>query len=131
MESRKILCFVTSDMADFEIILAAHLLHAVGGREIISLGYDRSPVISQAGFTYLPDRALGQELDLAEVEGLLLPGGPIRPQQEALTRLIRAIDGEQKLLAKATHSSISPLPSAITWMCLRESTRNGKEYIPR
>jgi len=80
-------------------IFTAHLLHAVGGREIISLGYDRSPVISQAGFTYLPDRALGQEPDLAEVEGLILPGGPIRPQQEALTRLIRAIDGEQKLLA--------------------------------
>ena len=37
--------------------------------------------------------------DLRDVEALILPGGPIRPQRDELTQLICKIDAEKKLLA--------------------------------
>jgi putative intracellular protease/amidase len=96
---KKILCFVSNEMADFEVTLAIHLLHAVGKREILAVGNDPAPVVSQAGFTYLPDLAPGQAIDLEEVEALILPGGPIRPQGDWLTQLILKMNAEKKLLA--------------------------------
>lgn len=95
----KILCFVTADMADFEVTLAVHLLRNIGQREIIPVGYDLSPVVSQAGFTQLPQQTLRQAAALDGVEALILPGGPIRNQGDDLTALIQQMDREEKLLA--------------------------------
>lgn len=94
-----VLCYVSDEMADFEITLAFHLLKAKGNREIIPVGQDLSPVVSQAGFIYLPKQTLKQAMDLAGVEALIIPGGPIRPQRDELTQLIRKIHQEKKLLA--------------------------------
>ena len=95
----KVLIFISDDMADFEVTLALQILKNHGQREIIPVGYDLSPVVSQAGFTHLAQQTLQQAMDLTAVEALIIPGGPIRPQREDLTRLIQTIDGEQKLLA--------------------------------
>jgi putative intracellular protease/amidase len=95
----KVLCFVSDEMADFEITLAFHFLKAKGNREIVTIGYDLTGVVSQAGFKYVPDRTLAQALDLPEVEALILPGGPIREQRDELTALILKLDAEKKLLA--------------------------------
>ena len=94
-----VLCFVSNEMADFEVVLTFHLLHAKGNREVIPVGVDLSPVITQSGLTYLPRVTLAQTLDLPEVEALIIPGGPIRPQPDGLTPLIRKIDSQKKLLA--------------------------------
>lgn len=94
-----VLCFVANDMADFEVTFAIHVLRSVGKRDIITVGKDLSPVISQAGFTYLPQRTLGQAVDLEDVEALILPGGPIRQQGDDLNRLILKLNSENKLLA--------------------------------
>lgn len=96
---QKILCFISHEMADFEVTLACHLLKAIGGREIVTVGYEPTPVISQAGFTYLPQCILLEALDFDDIEGLIIPGGPIRPQQEALTAIIQRLDAQEKLLA--------------------------------
>jgi len=95
----KILCFVSQEMADFEVTLAFHILKSKGSREILPVGADCTPVVSQAGFTYLPALTLTQALDLAEVEGLIIPGGPIRPQPDGLTPLILKLNAQKKLLA--------------------------------
>ena len=95
----KILCFVSDEMADFEITLVIHILRAIGNREIVTVGYDLAPVVSQSGFTYLPHRTLAQAIDLPEVEALIIPGGPIRSQRDELTKLILKIHNEKKLLA--------------------------------
>lgn len=94
-----VLCFVSDEMADFEVTLAFQLLKASGGREIVSVGYDRSPVTGQSGFTYLPQATLRQAVDMPDVEALIIPGGPIRAQRQDLTELIQKIDAEKKLLA--------------------------------
>ncbi len=95
----KILCFFSDEMADFEVVLAFHILCSKGNREIVTVGYGRDPVVSQSGFTYLPQVTLAQAMELADVEGLIIPGGPIRPQRAELTRLIQKLDAEHKLLA--------------------------------
>ena len=96
---KKILCFISDEMADFEVTLALQILRNIGHREIIAVGYDLTPVVSQAGFTHLPNLTLSGGCDLRDVEALILPGGPIRPQRDELTQLICKIDAEKKLLA--------------------------------
>jgi putative intracellular protease/amidase len=95
----KILCFVSDEMADFEVVLAFHFLKSKGNREIITVGTDLTPVVSQAGFTYLPNQTLKQAMDIQGVEALIIPGGPIRTQPAGLTDLICKMDGEKKLVA--------------------------------
>jgi putative intracellular protease/amidase len=95
----KILCFVSDEMADFEITLVFHKLKTIGNREIITVGYDLTLVVSESGLTYLPTQTLRQVLDLPGVEALIIPGGPIRLQRDELTDLILKLHHEQKLLA--------------------------------
>ncbi|MDF2938706.1 MAG: hypothetical protein K0Q90_4079 [Paenibacillaceae bacterium] len=94
-----VLCLVTEDFADFEITLALHKIRNVGKRAIVTVGYDKQAVISESGLTYLPDMPVAEAMELADVEALLIPGGPIREQREELTGLIHKLDGEGKLLA--------------------------------
>ncbi|MBN1868709.1 DJ-1/PfpI family protein [Candidatus Sumerlaeota bacterium] len=94
-----VLCFVYNEMADFEATLVLHLVRTRGKRRIVTIAYDREPVRSQAGLTYLPDATLGEALEMDEVEALILPGGPIGEQRPELTELIRKIHGEGGLLA--------------------------------
>ena len=96
---KKVLCFISDEMADFEVVLVLHLLKSKGSREIVTTGYNLTPVTSQAGLTYLPDCTLRQALDLPDVEALIIPGGPIRPQRDELTALICKLYNEKKLVA--------------------------------
>ncbi|WP_028552243.1 DJ-1/PfpI family protein [Paenibacillus sp. UNC451MF] len=95
----QILCFISEDFADFEITLAFHKIKNVGKKEVLCVGYDSNPVVSESGLTYKPDLTLNEVMELKDVEGLIIPGGPIRNQQTELTELIRKLDREQKLLA--------------------------------
>lgn len=94
-----ILCLVTPEFADFEITLVLHKIRNVGTRRVLTVGYDKQPVVSESGLTYLPDLTLREAIELQDAEGLLIPGGPIREQPEELTGLIRKLDGQKKLLA--------------------------------
>jgi len=95
----KILCFVSADMADFEITLALHRLKNTGGRDIITAGYTLESITSESGIRYLPDATLADAFHIERIEAMIIPGGPIRPQHSALTDLIRKLDTERKLLA--------------------------------
>ena len=86
-------------MADFEITLVLHGLKNAGKRDIVAVGYTLDPISSQSGLRYLPDMTLAEALHLDDLEGLIIPGGPIRPQQPVLTDLIVKLDAEEKLLA--------------------------------
>lgn len=95
----KVLCFISDGMADFEVTLVFHKIKTIAHREVITVGYDLSPIISESGLTYLPNQTLVQAMDLSEVEGLIIPGGPIRSQRIELTELILKLYEEKKLLA--------------------------------
>ncbi|GAA4866153.1 type 1 glutamine amidotransferase family protein [Paenibacillus vulneris] len=95
----RILCFISEDFADFEITLAFHKIKNAGKKEVLCVGYDHQPVISESGLTYKPNATLAEAMELQDVEGLIIPGGPIRKQRQELTELIRKLDREEKLLA--------------------------------
>ena len=96
---KNVLCFVSNEMADFEVTLVLHILKAKGNREIVTVGYDLSAVVSQSGLTYLPNCTFKQVFDLPDIEALIIPGGPIRSQQADLTEFILKIHSEKKLVA--------------------------------
>jgi 4-methyl-5(b-hydroxyethyl)-thiazole monophosphate biosynthesis len=95
----KILCFFSETMADFEITLLFHKINTASNYEIVTVGYDTHPIVSESGLTYLPDQPISQVLDKTDIDALIIPGGPISPQKEELTQLIQKLDREKKLLA--------------------------------
>jgi putative intracellular protease/amidase len=96
---RKILCFISDQFADFEITLAFHKIRNVGKRDVLTVGYNYELVVSESGLTYKPDLTLHEAIALDDVEGLIIPGGPIRSQKEELTALILKLYEEKKMLA--------------------------------
>ena len=95
----KILCFMPNDFADFEITLTLHLLKELGGRQVASVGYTRDPVVAQSGLTYMPDMVFGDIQSIDDIEGMILPGGPIRENLADLTNFILRMYGRRKMLA--------------------------------
>ncbi len=95
----KILCFISEDFADFEITLALHKIRNAGNREVLSVGYNEGAVVSESGLLYLPHLTIHEAMELDDIEGLLIPGGPIRNQLPELTELLIKLDQEQKMLA--------------------------------
>jgi putative intracellular protease/amidase len=95
----KVLCFVSPGMADFEVTLAFHKIKTVGKREVVSVGYDLETIESESGLLYRADALLSDAMNWTDIEALIIPGGPIRSQGEELSRLIRHLDSEGKLLA--------------------------------
>lgn len=95
----KVLCFISEEFADFEITLAFHKIRTVGKREVVTVGYDLETVMSESGLYYQPQITLRQAMELEDVEGFIVPGGPIRCQGEDLTQLIIKLDKEKIMLA--------------------------------
>ncbi|MGF7047834.1 putative intracellular protease/amidase [Paenibacillus sp. DS2015] len=95
----KIICFISKDFADFEITLALHKIKNVGKKEIVSIGYNYEPVTSESGLHYKPNLTVYEAMELEDIEGLIIPGGPIRSQRKELTELIIKLDQEEKMLA--------------------------------
>ena len=94
-----ILCFISDQFADFEITLLFHKINTIAKKDVITVGYQTDPVVSESGLTYLPDRTLTEAIGLPDIEALIIPGGPIRDQKPELTELIRRVYGEGKLVA--------------------------------
>ncbi|MBP3544572.1 MAG: DJ-1/PfpI family protein [Lachnospiraceae bacterium] len=107
----KILCYIYEEKADFEISLLLHRLKNAGAREIISISETTAPVTAQSGLTYIPDRAIEDivwaeasassedRVSLADVEALIIPGGPINNEQNGICPLARTVAEQGKLLA--------------------------------
>jgi putative intracellular protease/amidase len=95
----KILCFISDEFADFEVTLAFHKIRNVGKRDVVTVGYNCESVVSESGIYYKPQVTINEAMKLEDVEGIIIPGGPIRKQKQELTELILKLDKEGKLLA--------------------------------
>ncbi|WP_159881782.1 DJ-1/PfpI family protein [Paenibacillus puerhi] len=95
----KIICWISEDFADFEITLAFHKIRNVGKKEVLAAGYRDVPVMSESGLLYAPQLTIREAMELDDIEGLIIPGGPIRNQPDELTEFIMKLDQEKKLLA--------------------------------
>ena len=104
---------VFDGFADWEPAFALAELRRSGGLEVVTVGFDRTPIRSMGGLQVVPDRTLA-EIDPAAVRLILLPGGDLwegqypRAELETLlhdlqrTRVpIAAICGATLALARA------------------------------
>ncbi len=82
--------YLYEDMADFEVTLLLHRLRGDGGVEVVAVAETMAPVTAQSGLRYCPDRRIA-DVDTADVEALLIPGGPIRPEQNAIVPMVREV----------------------------------------
>ena len=94
----KILLFVYNDMADFEFTYATHLLGHELGKQIVVAAYDKSPIVSKGGVTYLPNTTIA-EVDANEFEGFIIPGGWNPVVKQEMLDLINQFYQQDKLLA--------------------------------
>ena len=65
---------VFDGFADWEPAFALAELRRSGGLEVVTVGFDRTPIRSMGGLQVVPDRALA-DVDPAAVRLILLPGG--------------------------------------------------------
>jgi putative intracellular protease/amidase len=100
----RILCFISDEFADFEVTLVLNKIKKVAKKDVITVGYDSELVRSDSGLCYKPDLTLQEALKLDDVEGLIIPGGPIREQKKELTELILKLDKEGKMLAAVCYA---------------------------
>mgnify|MGYP003295022062 FL=1 len=95
---KTIYCYIYPDFADFEVTILLHRLRNAGGYKIVTLAETEKPVMSQSGLCYLPDKRISQA-DAYEAAGLIIPGGPICNEQNAIVPLVQKMDEQGKLLA--------------------------------
>lgn len=93
-----ILCYIYPDMADFEVIVLLHRLRNAGRRKIITIAETPVEIVSQSGLRCLPDMTIAEAQSL-DAEALIIPGGPINNDQNAILPLIRRMDAQGRLLA--------------------------------
>ena len=94
----KVLLFIYNDMADFEFSYATHLLGHELGKQVVVAAYDKSPVVSKGGITYLPHTTIA-EVDANEFEGFIIPGGWNPVVKQEILDLINQFYQQDKLLA--------------------------------
>lgn len=95
----KILCYLYEGMADFEITLLLHRLRGTGRREIVTISESTEPVLAQSGLIYLPAERIEAISDIEEYEALIIPGGPINNEQNAICEIVRRMAANGKLVA--------------------------------
>ena len=93
-----ILCYIYPDMADFEVVVLLHRLRNAGGRRIITIAETMDEVTSQSGFRYLPDMTIAEAASI-DAEALIIPGGPINNDQNAILPMIRQLNDAGRLIA--------------------------------
>ena len=94
-----ILCFIPENCADFEAVLALHLLNGENGRRIKTVGFSKERITAQSGLKYTADLTLEEAAALAEVEAVIMPGGPLCERNERLVDFLMEMHGRGVLLA--------------------------------
>ena len=87
---KRIYVYIYQDMADFEVTVLLQRLRMTGGREIVAVSEGMEPVTAQSGLRYLPDLRIADVTPSDEDQALLIPGGPIRMEQNAIAPLVRS-----------------------------------------
>ncbi len=95
----KILCYIYDGMADFEISLLLHRLKNTGKKEIIAISEDLRTLVAQSGLHYIADKKIEDVVNLDNVEALVIPGGPINNNQNAICDIICEMINRNKLVA--------------------------------
>lgn len=94
-----ILCYLYEEMADFEISLLLHRLRNTGKKEIIAISEDTAPLTAQSGLQYIPSMKISEIKAAEAFEALIIPGGPINNDQNAVCSIAAQMIRQGKLVA--------------------------------
>lgn len=95
----KILCYIYDGMADFEISLLLHRLKNTGKKEIVSVSETTEPFYAQSGLQYIPQMKIADIRSIDEFDALIIPGGPINNEQNAILQTTADMIAKNKLVA--------------------------------
>ena len=96
---KEVLCFIYDGFADFEIVLTCSFLNGDDNYKVTYVAYEKTPVYSWGGLKINPDKTVAEIDAIADVEGLIIPGGDNRIIKPELEKLIKRLNEEKKLLA--------------------------------
>lgn len=94
----KILCFVYDSMADFEMTLACHMLGWNPEKQLVTIGYEKAPIIAASKIQYIPNISVKEAINLDDVDALIIPGGFERECKDELVELVQKLHSEKKLI---------------------------------
>lgn len=94
----KILCYIYDGMADFEISLLLHRLKNTGRKEIISVSESLDAFHAQSGLQYIPQMKIEDIGNTDPFEALIIPGGPINNEQNAICPIVSDMTASNKLV---------------------------------
>lgn len=98
----KVLCYIYEGMADYEISLLLHYLKNIGNRKIVTVSENKQVITGQTGLRFVADvsiEALNTPKALEEYEALVIPGGPINNEQNAICDIVSKMEKRGKLVA--------------------------------
>ena len=95
----KILCYIYNGMADFEISLLLHRLKNTGKYEIVSVSESLDAFYAQSGLQYLPQMKIKDIGSTEAFDALIIPGGPINNEQNAICPVAKELIEQNKLVA--------------------------------
>ena len=101
---KKVLCYIYNGMADFEISLLLHRLRNTGKREIVTISENLNKFTAQSGMHYIADKTIDEIISIEEYEALIIPGGPINNEQNAICKLAKEMVDSKKLVASICFS---------------------------
>lgn len=96
---KKILCYIYEGMADFEISLLLHRLKNTGKMEIVSVSETLEPLRAQSGLCFLPQMKIQDITGTEGFDALIIPGGPINNEQNAIAPIAAEMTAKNKLVA--------------------------------
>ncbi len=95
----KVLIFLYHGCAEFEVTIACWQIAESEDYDVITIAYERSPILTNSGFTIIPDKIVSEIKITDDIAGLIIPGGSLLDLRDELRLLIQNLDNQNKLLA--------------------------------
>ncbi|HXH28729.1 MAG TPA: DJ-1/PfpI family protein [Candidatus Polarisedimenticolia bacterium] len=123
---------VFDGLADWEPGHALTGLRRWGGLQVVSVGFDRNPVVTMGGLRLVPDATL-EAVRPEAVRLLLLPGGELWESpalsEAPIAALLRSCEGRGVPIAAICGATIPVARAGL--LRRRRHTSNGPDYLPK
>jgi len=96
---KKLLCYIYENMADFEITFVLHRLKNTGGYEVVTVSETKNVITAQSGLHCVADIAIDELENIDCYDAIIIPGGPIDNEQNAICPILRKMAEKGKLIA--------------------------------
>jgi len=96
---KNFLCYIYDGFVDFEISLVLTEMNLNENLQVIYIAYENTPVKSSAGMTIVPDKLVSEITSSKGFDGMIIPGGFVRPLKSELKELLIDFNKNKKLIA--------------------------------